>query len=144
GVDLNRINPAPDNIRGGLTSIEEKSLGSICKSGSREISGVLGYAERPPQPGLYLMDAPAPATENITALAAAGVQAILFGTGMVNTIGSPVSPTIKICANPQSCASMKTHIDVDISDVITGDTNLEDAADRIARRLRRVTDGALT
>lgn len=144
GVDLNRINPAPDNLRGGLTTIEEKSLGSICKSGSRPISGVLGCGERPTQPGLFLMDAPAPATENITALGAAGVQAILFGTGMVNTIGSPIAPTIKICGNPQSCDAMRTHIDVDVSDVITGDANLENAADKIGRRLRRVIEGGAT
>ncbi|HVZ45422.1 MAG TPA: UxaA family hydrolase [Ramlibacter sp.] len=144
GVDLNRINPAPDNIKGGLSSIEEKSLGSICKSGARSISGVLAYGERPSGPGLFLMDAPAPATENITALAAAGAQVILFGTGMVNTIGSPIAPTIKICGNPNSCRTMGPHIDVDLGDVIDGTAGLDDAAEKIVRALSGVLNGEPT
>ncbi len=143
-VNLNAINPAPDNIRGGLTTIEEKSLGAICKSGSRSLRGVLGYGERPPAPGLYLMDAPAAATENITALAAGGAHAILFGTGALNSIGSPVSPTIKICGNPRTCATMKEHIDVELDDVITAQVSLNDAACRISERLRQVACGAAT
>src|SRR5690606_18726208 len=103
GVDLNKTNPAPDNIRGGLTTIEEKSLGALCKTGSGTLHGVLGYGETPPGPGLYLMDAPAAATENLTALAAGGCHFILFATGMCNSIGNPVSPTIKICGNKRTC-----------------------------------------
>jgi altronate dehydratase large subunit len=144
GVDLNRINPAPDNIKGGLSSIEEKSLGSICKSGARPISGVLGYGEKPSEHGLYLMDAPAPATENITAIAAAGAQVILFGTGMVNTIGSPIAPTIKICGNPHSCRTMAPHIDADLSDVIDGSADLAAASEKILRVMAAVLNGEPT
>lgn len=143
-VNLNAINPAPDNIRGGLTTIEEKSLGAICKSGSKSIRGVLGYGERPPAPGLYLMDAPAAATENITALAAGGAHAILFGTGALNSIGCPVSPTVKICGNPRTCAAMADHVDVALDDVITRQTTLEEAADRIVERLQHVVNGMPT
>jgi altronate dehydratase large subunit len=144
GVDLNAINPAPDNIRGGLTTIEEKSLGALCKTGSRALSGVLGYGESPPASGLYLMDAPAAATENITALAAGGVHAILFGTGALNSIGNPVSPTIKICGNPRTCSTMSDHIDVDLADVITSDTSIEEAGQRVLQRLRDIADGKET
>lgn len=144
GVDLNAINPAPDNIRGGLTTIEEKSLGALCKTGTRPLQGVLDYGEAPREPGLYLMDAPAAATENITALAAGGTHAILFGTGTLNSIGNPVSPTIKICGNPQTCATMPDHIDVDLSDVITTDTDIVQAGERILRFLREVAQGKET
>jgi altronate dehydratase large subunit len=144
GVDLNKTNPAPDNIRGGLTTIEEKSLGSICKSGARPIAGVLGYGESPERPGLYLMDAPAPATENITALGAAGAQLILFGTGVGNSIGCPVSPTVKVCGNPLTCTSFAPHIDVDLSEVIAEGRSLQAAGEAVMAAAEAVVNGEIT
>ncbi|MFG1424562.1 UxaA family hydrolase [Roseixanthobacter glucoisosaccharinicivorans] len=143
-VNLNAVNPAPDNIKGGLTTIEEKSLGAMCKSGSRPLRGVLAYGAAAPAPGLWLMDAPAPATENITALSAGGAHIILFGTGALNSIGSPVSPTIKICGNPRTCATMAEHIDVPLDDIVTGDTSLAEAAARIEACMQDVARGTLT
>jgi altronate dehydratase large subunit len=144
GVDLNKTNPAPDNIRGGLTTIEEKSLGSICKAGTRNITGVLDYGERPASHGLYLMDAPAPATENMTALGAGGAHLILFGTGVGNSIGCPVSPTIKICGNPLTCRSFAPHIDVDLSNVIGEGLALSAAGDAVTQAASAVVNGAIT
>lgn len=144
GVDLNKTNPAPDNIRGGLTTIEEKSLGSICKSGARPIAGVLDYGEAPARPGLYLMDAPAPATENITALGAGGTHLILFGTGVGNSIGCPISPTIKICGNPLTCSTFAPHIDVDLSDVITEGRSLQAAGEVVLTAMSAVINGEIT
>lgn len=144
GVDLNKTNPAPDNIRGGLTTIEEKSLGSISKAGTRPISGVLDYAVAPAQPGLYLMDAPAPATENITALGAAGTHLILFATGVGNSIGCPISPTVKICGNPLTCETFAAHIDVDLSEVITEGRPLSTASEAILAALSAVVSGEPT
>lgn len=144
GVDLNKTNPAPDNIRGGLTTIEEKSLGSISKAGTRAIAGVLGYGEAPPRPGLYLMDAPAPATENITALGAGGVHLILFGTGVGNSIGCPVSPTVKICGNPLTCETFAAHIDTDLSDVISEGRSLGTAGEAVMAATCAVVNGEIT
>jgi altronate dehydratase large subunit len=144
GVDLNKTNPAPDNIRGGLTTIEEKSLGSISKAGTRAIAGVLGYGEAPPRPGLYLMDAPAPATENITALGAGGAHLILFGTGVGNSIGCPVSPTVKICGNPLTCETFAAHIDTDLSDVIAEGRSLGTAGDAVMAATCAVVNGEIT
>lgn len=144
GVDLNKVNPAPDNIRGGLTTIEEKSLGSISKSGSREIRGVLAYGESAQQPGLYLMDAPAPGTENITALAAGGCQLILFATGVGNTIGNPVSPTVKICGNPRTCVTLSAHIDLDLSSVLDEGLALDQAGVSVGDAMVEVMNGRLT
>jgi altronate dehydratase large subunit len=144
GVDLNKTNPAPDNIRGGLTTIEEKSLGSISKAGTRPITGVLGYGEAPHGPGLYLMDAPAPATENITALAAAGTHLILFGTGVGNSIGCPVSPTVKICGNPLTCETFAAHIDSDLSNVIVEGRSLAEAGEAVMATACAVVNGEIT
>jgi altronate dehydratase large subunit len=144
GVDLNKTNPAPDNIRGGLTTIEEKSLGSISKAGTRTIRGVLDYGEAPRSPGLYLMDAPAPATENMTALGAGGTHLILFGTGVGNSIGCSVSPTVKICGNPLTCDTFAAHIDVDLSNVITEGLPISAAGEAVMDALSAVVNGELT
>lgn len=144
GLDLTHVNPTADNIRGGLTTIEEKSLGAVAKSGSRPIRGVLAYAGRPPGPGLYLMDAPAAATENLTALAGGGAGAILFATGAGNPVGNPLVPTLKICANPRTCRTFRDHIDVDISGCLAGRATLGDAARRVEEALLAVANGRLT
>ncbi|OYX88086.1 MAG: hypothetical protein B7Y84_09635 [Azorhizobium sp. 32-67-21] len=144
GVDLNKTNPAPDNIRGGLTTIEEKSLGAICKTGNRPIEGVLGYGEAAKRPGLYLMDAPAPATENITALAAGGCHLILFATGVGNSIGNPVSPTVKICGNDRTCRTFADHIDLDLSNVLLHGRSLEEAGAQVWDAMATVINGKLT
>ena len=80
-----------DNIRGGLTTTEEKSLGAIRKAGNSPLVEVIGYGERPSRRGFVFMDAPAPGSENTTALAASGAQMLLFNTGVGNPIGNPIS-----------------------------------------------------
>src|SRR5438132_9543333 len=81
GTDLTGNNPGAENIRGGLSSIEEKSLGAIAKGGSRRIAGLLAVAEAPPGPGVYVMDAPGFSPESMTGFAAGGAQVMLFTTG---------------------------------------------------------------
>ena len=95
GIDLLGVNPVPDNIRGGISTIEEKSLGAILKAGTSPIQDVLGYAEVPTRPGLYFMDSPSAATEVLTGLSAAGAQIILFSTGTGNPVGNPISPVLR-------------------------------------------------
>ena len=95
GIDLRGNNPGPTNIAAGLSTIEEKSLGNITKSGSHPILDVLDYAEAPPNSGLYLMDAPAYAPESLTGFTAAGAQLHLFTTGVGNSFVSALSPTLK-------------------------------------------------
>lgn len=131
GLDIRGTNPTPDNIRGGLTTIEEKALGAMAKSGSRPLRGVLGYGEAPRGKGLYFMDAPAPAVENLTALAAAGCQVLVFGTGVGNPIGTMVAPTVKVCGNVNTLRTMGDNIDFDASGILEcGDT-----ADGLGARL---------
>jgi len=144
GTDLLGANPTADNIAGGLSTIEEKSLGALAKSGTRRIEGLLDYAERPPQPGLWMMDAPSAAVENITALAAGGCQVIMFVTGSGNPVGHPIAPTIKICANPRAAQRMAEHIDVDLSAVLLGKLDPAQGTRAIAEAFARVVNGEET
>lgn len=144
GVDLTGVNPTSDNIAGGLSTIEEKSLGAISKSGSASIKGVLEYGETPAAPGLWFMDAPAAAVENVTALVAGGCQVVMFSTGSVNPIGHPLAPTLKVCANPEYTRLMGEHVDVDLSPFITGEITLHEAARWVAEKLISVINGELT
>ena len=144
GVDLAGTNPTPDNIAGGLTTIEEKSLGALAKTGSRTIMGVVGYGEAAPGPGVWMMDAPAAAVENVTALAAGGAQLVCFVTGTGNPTGHPVSPTVKISANPRTADRMKAHLDVDLADMLRGTRNVVQGAEAIAASVGKVVNGEPT
>ena len=144
GVDLAGTNPTPDNLAGGLTSIEEKSLGALAKTGSRTIMGVVGYADAAPRPGVWMMDAPAAAVENVTALAAGGAQCVCFVTGTGNPTGHPISPTIKISANPRTVERMSAHLDVDLSDMLRGQMNVVQGAEVIGAAVAKVIGGEPT
>jgi altronate dehydratase large subunit len=144
GIDLAGTNPTPDNLAGGLTSIEEKSLGALAKTGSRTIMGVIGYADAAPGPGVWMMDAPAAAVENVTALAAGGSQCVCFVTGTGNPTGHPISPTLKISANPRTVDRMSAHLDVDLSDMLRGQMNLVQGAEAIGATVAKVIGGEPT
>jgi altronate dehydratase large subunit len=131
GVDLTGTNPAPDNIRGGLTTLEEKALGAMAKAGSRPLTGVLRYGQAPRAKGLHFMDAPAPAVENLTAFAAAGCQLIFFGTGVGNPIGNMVTPTAKVCGNVNTLRTMADNIDVDVSAILEAGAKVSELGDRL-------------
>lgn len=143
-IGASSIGFGPDNAAGGLTTLEEKSLGAVRKGGTSPLMQVVGYGERPSARGLVFMDAPAPGTENITALAAGGCHLILFNTGVGNPVGNPVAPTLKITGNPRTAAHFADNIDVDVSGVLTGDYGLPGAAERIRAALGEVANGAMT
>jgi altronate dehydratase large subunit len=144
GMDLLGNNPGPTNIAAGLSTIEEKSLGAIAKGGSSPIRGVIGIAEAPRGPGLYLMDAPAYAPESVTGLVASGAQVVLFTTGVGNSFVSGLAPTIKISANPVAGERLREQLDFDASDVFERRASLADAALRLRDVLIDVASGALT
>jgi altronate dehydratase large subunit len=134
----------PDNIAGGLTTVEEKALGGVHKGGSTTLNEVVGFGQRPGKKGLIFMDAPAPGTENITALSAGGAQIIIFTTGVGNPIGSAVSPTIKVCGNPNTVIHFADNIDVDLSGITKGEQTLQDGADILYKDLMDVACGKMT
>jgi len=146
---------APGNTEGGLTTIEEKSLGAYLKSGHRPITGVLKPGDLPPSPGLYLLDV-VPDGEvrfgfpniadnaEIVELIACGCHLILFTTGRGSVVGSAISPVIKICANPETYARMKSDMDINAGEVLTGKSTLEEVAERIWQFMIAVAGGRQT
>ncbi len=144
GIDIRGVNPVPDNIRGGLTTIEEKSLGAMAKAGTSPLVGVLDYAERPRGPGLHFMATPAPATESMTALAAGGCQLILFATGVGNPSGAMVAPTIKVTGNINTARDFADNIDFDVTDVLEKDAPVEALGEDLFEFMLEVASGTLT
>jgi len=141
GGDIQQANVAPGNIEGGITTIEEKSLGSIKKGGGTALQGVLDYGEIPEGKGLFFMDGPGRTPEALTGFNAAGAQVLIFPTGGGSPAGSLISPVIKVTANSQTARRLKGHIDVDVSTVISGEEKLVNAGDRIFQKLLQVADG---
>ena len=144
GEDLLGNNPGPTNIAAGLSTIEEKSLGAVAKSGSAPIQGLLRMAERPGKPGLYAMDGSAYSPESVSGFVAAGAQLVLFSTGVGNSYVSLLAPTLKICANPQAAAVLRNQLDFDASTVFTGLKPLQTAADQLLNLVLEVASGTLT
>ena len=144
GIDIRGTNPTPDNIRGGLTTIEEKALGAMAKAGTRPLSGVLGYGESPKGKGLHFLDAPAPAVENLTAFAAAGCQLICFGTGVGNPIGNMVAPTLKVSGNVNTLRTMADNIDFDASDILEKNAKVGPIGDQLYGYALEVASGTRT
>ncbi|RTH02591.1 hypothetical protein CSW47_10310 [Thermus scotoductus] len=145
GVDLLGSQPTEGNIRGGLTTIEEKALGNIQKTGTRPVRKVLRPAEPVgPGEGLVFMDSSSAAAEMITLAAAGGSVLHFFTTGQGNVVGHPLVPVIKISPNPRTCETMGEHIDVPLPDLLVGEIGLEEAASRILDVFARTVRGRLT
>jgi len=144
GIDFRGIQPTPGNIEGGLTTIEEKSLGTIAKAGKAPINGILDYSDSPKGKGLWLMIEPGLDVESMTGLAAAGAQAIIMTTGRGSPCGNPVVPVIKICGNPKTCEWMVNNIDVDASKIITENKRVEEIAEILWQKLKRICNGEKT
>jgi (2R)-sulfolactate sulfo-lyase subunit beta len=145
GVDLLGSQPTEGNIRGGLSTIEEKALGNIQKTGSRPINAVLDYAEPvKPGQGLVFMNSSSAGAEQVTLCAAAGSVLHFFTTGQGNVVGHPLIPVIKVSPNPITCATMGEHIDVQLPDLLLGEISLDQAAHRILEVFERTVNGRLT
>jgi len=142
--DLSGSQPTKGNIRGGLTTIEEKAYGNLQKIGKKaRYVGVLEPAEAPTGPGLWFMDTSSAAGEAVTLWAAAGFVAHLFPTGQGNIIGHPIEPVIKLSANPLTVKTMSEHIDLDVSAILRGEMTLEQAGDGLQEMLVRTCNGRL-
>lgn len=144
GVDLRGCQPAPGNIQGGITTIEEKSLGCIHKGGSAPIQGVLDYAERPKGRGLYVMDTPGHDVESITGMVAGGAQVVIFTTGRGTPTGCPIAPVIKVTGNPETYRKMGGNIDINAGTVIEGKASIGDIGEVIFNEMIEVINGKLT
>lgn len=141
GVNMRDSQPAPDNKRGGLTTVEEKALGALAKAGKSPLVDVLGYGQVPTRKGLHFMDAPSAAVENLTGFAISGCQLICFGTGVGNPIGNMVAPTIKICGNVNTVNSMRDNIDFDVSAIFESSARIADLGDQLYDYVAEVGSG---
>jgi (2R)-sulfolactate sulfo-lyase subunit beta len=145
GADLLGSQPTQGNIAGGLSTIEEKALGNIEKTGTMQVVGVLDAAEAPANgSGLYFMDSSSAAAEHITLMCAGGAVLHLFPTGQGNVIGNPVEPVIKVTANPNTARTMVEHIDLDVSGLLRRELTLEQAGGQLLELIGRTANGRVT
>lgn len=143
-VDIRGGQPTPGNIEGGISSIEEKSLGCIYKAGHADIQDVLNYGEYPQSTGLYIMDTPGQDIESITGMLAGGAQVVIFTTGRGTPTGSPLAPVIKITGNSETYNKMADNIDLDVSGIISGNASIEEMGQEIFTQVITVANGKLT
>jgi len=138
------VEPSPGNIEGGLTTLEEKSLGAIRKGGTSAIMQVVKYAEKPSQKGLVIMDGPAHDVASDTGMIAAGAQVIVFTTGRGTPLGSPVAPVIKVSSNSTIYHRMKENIDINAGVILDGGESIQSVGERIFKEIIDVASGKLT
>ena len=144
GQDIRGANPAPGNIAGGITTIEEKSLGCIYKGGTTTLEEVIRYAFPPTGKGLVLMDTPGHDIDQLTGMMAGGSQIAVFTTGRGTPTGSPIAPVIKITGNAETYRKMKDNIDLNVSEILQGKETVKDAGKRIFEEVIAVASGRLT
>jgi altronate dehydratase large subunit len=145
GLDIRGTQPSPGNIRGGLTTIEEKSLGATHKAGERtRLEDVVAYAAPITARGLTVMDTPGLDVESVTGMVGGGAQIVLFTTGLGTPTGNPIAPVLKITGNPRTAETMADNIDVDVSGVMSERESLDRAARRLFEEMVATCSGRPT
>jgi altronate dehydratase large subunit len=144
GEDIKAANPSPGNKAGGLTTLEEKSLGCIKKGGNSTLMQVIDYAHPPTKKGFIFMDTPGYDVESVAGLVAGGAQIVLFSTGKGSPTGSPIAPVIKIGTNPKLYENMPEHIDVNAGKIIDQNYTLQDIGEEIYSKVLDVANGEIT
>ena len=142
-VDIRGSQPSPGNIKGGLSSIEEKSLGAIAKIGNSLIVDVLEYADSIKTSGLSFMDTPGNDLFCTCGLVAGGAHMVIFTTGLGTPMGFPIAPIIKVTASSKAARVMSENIDVDISNILFGAESIQDGANVILDKIFNVAKGEL-
>lgn len=144
GVDMRGGNPTPGNIEGGLSSIEEKSLGCVYKGGTRPLVDVIGYAQKITKKGLIYMDTPGNDIEQLTGMAAGGCHICVFTTGRGTPTGSAIVPTIKVASNTAMYSRLSDNMDINAGTIVDGDETIQQVGQRIFEEMIRVASGKLT
>lgn len=143
-ADIRGANPSPGNQAGGLSSIEEKSLGCIYKAGTRPLVDVKEYAHKITSKGLTLMNTPGNDIEQLSGMVAGGCNLCIFTTGLGTPTGSPITPTIKICASTKTFENMKDCIDINAGDILDGLKTIEQKRDEVLDFITRISEGEKT
>lgn len=144
GEEVREGNPSPGNKAGGLTTLEEKSLGCIHKAGHREITEIYDYGKNVDKKGLVVMDTPGNDPSSVAGMVAGGAQIIVFSTGRGTPTGNPISPVIKITGNKITYANMIDNIDIDASPLIYGEKTLAELGDVLMQEVQDVANGKKT
>lgn len=144
GEKVREGNPSPGNKAGGLTTLEEKSLGCIHKGGTTTINAVYDYAKDVTEKGLVIMDTPGNDPSSVAGMVAGGCQIVVFSTGRGTPTGNPIVPVIKITGNRETYNRMKDNIDVDCSGFIFGEQTLDELGEILLKEVQEVASGKLT
>lgn len=145
GEEVRAGNPSPGNKAGGLTTLEEKSLGCIHKGGRTPVNAVYDYAKQvDPYRGLVIMDTPGNDPSSVAGMVAGGAQIVVFSTGRGTPTGNPIAPVVKITGNRETFAKMEDNIDIDASPVLYGPQTLAEMGDVLMTELQEVCSGKLT
>ncbi len=144
GADIRGAQPSPGNMDGGITTIEEKSLGCIYKGGTTKVQEVIEYAERPTKKGLVVMDTPGHDIEQATGMAAGGAQVIIFTTGRGTPTGSPIVPVIKVATNTFTYKNMHVNIDFNAGTIVEGRESVQQVGEHLFQVMLGVLDGRQT
>jgi altronate dehydratase large subunit len=132
------------NYDGGLSSVVEKSLGGMKKSGNAKFVEVFAYGDAPTKKGLLLLDGPGHDGEATTGEVAAGAQIICFPTGRGTPTGFPGVPVIKITGNPRTYERMKENLDINAGTIMTGEKSLRDVGEEIYQEILAVASGKMS
>jgi len=143
-ADIRGANPSPGNIEGGLSSIEEKSLGCIYKAGNLPVVAVKEYAKKITDKGLTFMNTPGNDIEQLSGMVAGGCNICVFTTGRGTPTGSAVTPTIKLASNSDVFTSMNDSIDLNAGTVIEGTKSIQEVGEEILDFIVAVSNGKVT
>lgn len=145
GEEIRRGNPSPGNKAGGITTLEEKSLGCIHKGGHAPVTAVYDYAKQiTPKSGLVIMDTPGNDPSSVAAMVAGGAQIVVFSTGRGTPTGNPIAPVIKITGNKLTYAKMEDNIDFDASPLIYGTKTLKELGSELYAMVCETANGKQT
>jgi len=144
GADIRGTEPSPGNMAGGLSTLEEKSLGAIRKGCTSPINEVIQFAQKPSQKGLVIMDGPAHDIVSNTGMIAAGAQLVAFTTGRGTPIGSPIAPVIKISSNSPLYNCMTDNMDINTGSILDGEATIQSIGEEIFKEVIEVASGKLT
>lgn len=144
GQDCRTGQPTTGNKAGGLSTIEEKSLGCIHKGGTRPVVEVLEEAARPTKKGALIMDTPGYDISSVTSMVAGGATVVVFTTGRGTPTGHALAPVIKVTGNRETASRMVDNMDIDVSGILEGDITISEAGQKILEEVVAVASGKTT
>jgi altronate dehydratase large subunit len=144
GRRIEEGNPAPGNIAGGITTLNEKALGNVKKGGTAPIEGVLRVGEYPEGKGLFVVDNPGLDPISLLGLACSSANILLYSTGRGTPVGNPIAPAIKLTGSPDAVALFQAHLDIELTKVLTGEMALADAGWILFNEIIEVANGKQT